>query len=202
MLNLLRKDVFLQKKTLLILPAALLVYLFLDVSMIWVGLVFCLVIIMNAYIQDEKSSTHMLLNSLPYSRREIVSSKYIAALLFTFIVVATIFLGKFAIHREIMDWKQLLLIVSIVMISISLIFPFSYQFQSRYLYTASIVAFGIYLFVINFVIPNLNDRIRGLTKTLLDLPHFDFYLITCVSAIVLYSGSWILSIRIYKNKVF
>jgi hypothetical protein len=202
MLNLLRKDFFLQKKILLILLAALLVYLFLDVSIIWIGFVFGIVMIMNAFNQDEKSSIQMLLNSLPYSRREIVSSKYIGALLFMFILVVTIFLGKFAIHRQITDWRELMVMVCAVIISISLLLPFSYQFQSRYLYTASIVAFGVYLFVINFVIPNLNDRVRGLMNTLLDLPHINFYLITSVSAIVLYSVSLIVSIRIYRNKVF
>lgn len=202
MLNLLRKDFFLQKKNLLILLAALLVYLSLDVSIIWIGFVFGIVIVMNAFNQDDKSSIQMLLNSLPYCRREIVSSKYIGALLVMFILVVTIFLGKFAIHRQITDWRELMVMVSAVIIAISLLLPFSYQFQSRYLYTASIVAFGVYLFVINFVIPNLNDRIRGLTNTLLDLPHINFYLITSVSAIVLYSVSWILSIRIYRKKAF
>ncbi|RCK09630.1 hypothetical protein DT075_35620 [Bacillus licheniformis] len=62
------------------------VYLMLDISPIWVGVVFSIVISMYAFSIDEKSSIHMLLNSLPYTRKEIVSSKYIVVVLFTSMV--------------------------------------------------------------------------------------------------------------------
>ena len=88
---------------------------------------------MNAYATDEKSSIHMLLNSLPYTRKEIVSSKYIGAIIFTGMVVFTIFIGNLIIHQEITMWKDILLIVSFVMIAISLMFPFSYKFKSQYM---------------------------------------------------------------------
>ena len=66
------------------------VYLMLDISPIWVGVVFSIVISMYAFSIDEKSSIHMLLNSLPYTRKEIVSSKYIVVVLFTSMVEAAV----------------------------------------------------------------------------------------------------------------
>jgi len=82
MFNLIRKDIVLQKITLLIMLPLLVVYLFLENSSVWGGIIFSIAIIMNAYNIDEKSSIHMLLNSLPYTRNEIVSSKYIGAFIF------------------------------------------------------------------------------------------------------------------------
>lgn len=92
MFNLILKDIILQKKTLAASFLVLCVYLMLDISPIWVGVVFSIVISMYAFSIDEKSSIHMLLNSLPYTRKEIVSSKYIVVVLFTSMVAAAIFI--------------------------------------------------------------------------------------------------------------
>lgn len=192
----------LQKPTLMILLPGLFVYLILEVSSIWVGVLFSIAIIMNAYTTDEKSSIHMLLNSLPYTRKEIVSSKYIGAIIFTCVIVFIIFIGNLIIHQEIVAWKDLLFIVSVVMVAISLLFPFSYKFKSQYMLIASIVSFGAYLVVINSFIPNLNDKIRGFVQTLLTLQTAQFYLFTALSVMALYACSWLLSIRIYGKKVF
>lgn len=181
---------------------ALVVYLILNTSSIWVGILFSIAFIMNAFSIDEKYSIHMLLNSLPYTRKEIVSSKYIGAIIFTYAIVFIIFIGNLIIHQEIVVWKDLLFIVSVVMVASSLFFPFSYKFKSQYMMLASLVLFGAYLIVINFFIPNLNDKIRGLVQMLLTLQTSQFYLIFGLSVMALYACSWLLSIRIYGKKVF
>ncbi|MDU0072938.1 MULTISPECIES: ABC-2 transporter permease [Bacillus] len=149
MFNLIRKDIILQKKTLAASFLVLCVYLMLDISPIWIGVVFSIVISMNAISIDEKSSIHMLLNSLPYTRKEIVSSKYIVVVLFTCMVAAAIFIVNFIIHRELTIWKDILLMVAIVMTAASFMLPFCYKFKSNYLLIASIVAFGLYLLAVN-----------------------------------------------------
>ncbi|MCI4129297.1 ABC-2 transporter permease [Bacillus haynesii] len=202
MFNLIRKDIVLQKKTLAVLFLGLCVYLTLDVSPIWVGIAFSIAIFMNAISIDEKSSIHMLLNSLPYTRKEIVSSKYIVVVLFTCMVAAAIFIANFIIHRELTIWKDILLMVAIVMTVASFMLPFCYKFKSNYLLNASIVAFGLYMLTVNFIVQNLNDQIREFIHMLLTLQNTSLYLIVAISIITLYGCSWLLSIRIYRNKVF
>lgn len=202
MFNLICKDLVLQKSTLLVLLPALVVYLFLESSSIWVGIIFSIAIIMNAYSIDEKSSIHMLLNSLPYTRKEIVSSKYIGAFIFTGIVVFTIFIGNLIIHQEIIIWKDILFIVSLVMVAISLMFPFSYKFKSQYILIAALVLLAIYLVIIPLLIPNVNEKIRGGAQMLLTVQTAQFYLFSALAVMMLYACSWLLSIRIYRKKVF
>ena len=202
MFNLIRKDIVLQKKTLAVLFLGLCVYLTLDASPIWVGIAFSIAIFMNAMSIDEKSSIHMLLNSLPYTRKEIVSSKYIVVVLFTCMVAAAIFIVNFIIHRELTIWKDILLMVAIVMTAASFMLPFCYKFKSNYLVIASIAAFGLYMLTINFLVQNLNDQIREFIHMLLTLQNTFLYLIVAISIITLYGCSWLLSIRIYRNKVF
>lgn len=201
MLNLIRKDMILQKKTLPFMLLFLFVYLFVNVSTSWVAIVFCIVIIMNAFQTDETSSANLLLNSLPYTRKEIVSSKYIGALIFIFLTLLTIFIGNWMIHREIMQWEILLFITSIVMGLISFAFPFSYLFNSKYLLIGFGGVFVVYMVTLSFI-PNLNDRVREVVQTVLSLDNSLFYIGIILSVGLLYVLSWILSIRIYSRKVF
>ncbi|MGM0941219.1 MAG: ABC-2 transporter permease [Bacillota bacterium] len=202
MLNLIRKDILLQKNGILILLPALFIYLFFGTSITWVSIVFSIVIIMDVFSKDEKSSTNLLLNALPYTRNEIVSSKYIGAIILMTFVLLTISVGNWIIHSEMVQWKQLLLITSIVVIFISFAFPFCYLFKSRYLMNASIVLFCLYLVIVNTFIVDLNDRIRNIVHTILSLENTQLYLFVTLSVVLLYVISWILSIRIYRRKVF
>ncbi|MCY8856135.1 ABC-2 transporter permease [Bacillus atrophaeus] len=186
----------------MILLPTLFVYLTFNISYIWSGFVFSIVIIMNAFSMDEKARINTLLNSLPYTRREIVSSKYMGVLIFTFIIVLTIFIGNLIIYRELTIWIDLMFIVCLVMVSASFLFPFSYQFKSRYLFIGSVILFGIYMVLVNTLFRNLNDIIRENVRILLSLQNINVYLLILFSVIILYVCSWFLSIRIYRNKAF
>ncbi|MCT2345697.1 ABC-2 transporter permease [Niallia taxi] len=201
MYNLIRKDIVMQKKTLWILLPIQLVYLSLNIGYVWIGFVFSIVIIMNAFSMDEKSSINTLLNSLPYTRKEMVSSKYIGVLVFTLIVISGLFIGNLILNQELMAWKEIMLIISLVMIVASFILPFSYQFKSQYLLIASIVLFVLYMVIINMIFHNLNEVIMNFVEKLLSLQTLSFYLITSGSILILFACSWLLSIRIFKNKV-
>ena len=202
MLNLIRKDIVLQKGTLLILLPALFLYLLVGRSDIWVGVIFCIAIIMQSFALDEKSSTNLFLNSLPYTRKELVSSKYIVALAFTLLVLLTIVVGNLILHGEPARWDQLLFTSSVVILFVSFAFPFSYQFKSQYLMIASVVLFVLYLVVVNRFILDLNDRIREVVKTILTFDNAVLYAGGILSIVLLYIFSWLLSIRIYSRKVF
>lgn len=204
MFNLIRKDIFLQTKTLMILLPVLCVYVALggSSSHIWSGFLFSITMVMTIFSMDEKPSINTLLNALPYTRREIVSSKYIGTLIVTSIVVLTIFIGNLIIHRELIVWKDIMFIVSLVMISTSFMFPFSYQFKTKYLFRGLLVLGAIFLVLINTLVPNFLDIIRGSFRMLLSIQNINVYLLIIFSIISLYVCSWMLSMHIYKNKAF
>ncbi|MEH7236873.1 ABC-2 transporter permease, partial [Bacillus sp. JJ1562] len=193
MLNLIRKDILLQKKTLMIMLPLLLAYLFVGSSTIWVGFLFCIAIIMQAFSMDEKSSIHLLLNSLPYTRKEIVSSKYIGAFVFSFLILMTIIIGNLIIHNEIIPLDQLLFIISIVMVFISFAFPFSYLFKVQYLTIGFIAFFVLYFITVSKFIPDLNDRLREVIQTVLSFNNSLLYVLVLLSLVLLYTFSWLLS---------
>jgi ABC-2 type transport system permease protein len=202
MLNLVRKDLALQKKTLMILLPLLFVYMFIDISPIWVGALFSITLITTTFAMDDKSSIHLFLNALPYTRKEIVASKYIGAVVFTLLVLLTITTGNLLIRREWVQWEQLLFIALIVALVISFAFPFSYLFKSQYLmafFTALIV---LYFVIVNLFIPDMNDRIRALVQSALSLDQTYLYMAVIAAVSLLYAASWMLSTAIYRRKVF
>ena len=202
MLRLVYKDIRLQRNTMLIMLPFLYLFLFEGTSMIYVSILFCIALIMNAFAVDEKPPINLLLNSLPYTRKEIVISKYISASLFTAIVLMTIMLGNWLIHRESVPLNQLVLISAFVAIFIAAAFPLSYLLNSQYLLIAGIVTFAVYLFIANTFIPDLNDRIRNLTQLILSYDHTQLYIYILLTTGILSILSLMISMRIYSKKVF
>ncbi len=82
MLNLIKKDLILQKT---FLPAYLLflvTYLWAGMDVAYVIIICSAVFVINTYQSDDKDNANILVNSLPYTRKEIISSKYVGTLLF------------------------------------------------------------------------------------------------------------------------
>ncbi|MGX1262316.1 ABC-2 type transport system permease protein [Rossellomorea marisflavi] len=202
MLQLIRKDFLLHRNILVILLGVLILYLVLGAPPIWVGLVFILVLSMSTFGNDEKTTINLLLNSLPFTRKEIVSSKYLSVLIYTVVITMLLFLGSLFIHGRVMEWQGIVFMTMLSLLSLSFMLPFSYRFASKYLMIASLVLFVAYFAVVNMFIPNLNDMIRESVGTLVSLQSTLPYLIVCVSVLLIFALSWVLSIRIYEKKVF
>lgn len=202
MLHLIRKDIFLQKNILIVLIPLLIVYLIMEISNIWLGIIFCIAVIMQSFSTDEKTSAQTLLNSLPYTRKEIVSAKYLGALVFIFLTLLILFLGNLLIHKEIIPLKELLFVASFVLLFISFVFPISYMFKSQYMFIVVAVLFVVYLVIVNTFIPNFNDIVREMTNKILSLDNLKLYVVVGVFLGFLYLTSWIISIFIYKRKEF
>lgn len=177
-------------------------YMFVDTSAMLNGIIFTFAIVMHIFSADEKKSIQMLLSSLPYTRREVVTSKYIAAIVYLLLVISVIIMSNYLINQQQPNWKALLIVVGIVMLLVSFSFPFSYKFSSKYLQFAVIGLFMLYLFVLKFLVPNLHDEIRSITAKLLQFN--DNQIVVGIGTVfcILYLLSWMLSVKIYEKKVF
>lgn len=204
MLNLILKDILIQKNTLIIYIATILLYLLVNVSPVFIVFVYSVVFTLNAFSSDEKDNANILLNSLPYTRKEIVSSKYIGAIIFTGLFICYTYLANYLLNGTVVLilWKEILLNMGLVMIAISFILPLSYKFKTKYLTIISIALVGMYLVVINYFVPNFNERLRNLVQNFMTVQELQLYLIATIIIIFLFISSWLLSIRIYKRKAF
>lgn len=177
-------------------------YMLIDTSVMLVGVVFTIAIVMHIFSNDEKKAIQMLLSSLPYTRREIVSSKYISVFVYTLFVLSVTAIGHYAVSQQLPSWKELWVVVGIVMLFITFLYPFLYKFTSKYLLSGSIVIFAVYLVVVNLFVPNLNDHIRSLVAKMLAFNDNQILIGLGVVISILYLLSWLLSVKIYEKKVF
>ncbi|MGE7942170.1 ABC-2 transporter permease [Lysinibacillus xylanilyticus] len=204
MVNLILKDIIIQKNTIIIYIATIILYLLADVSPIFLGVLYSVVFIMNTFSVDDKGNANILLNSLPYTRKEVVSSKYMGALIFTSVIIFIIYLGDFFLNGkgEVFLWREILLIIGLVMVTTSFILPISYKFKSKHLVMILVALVGLYLVTVTLLIPNLHDILREVVQNFLALQETQMYFVAILTTVILYIGSWLLSIRIYERKAF
>lgn len=204
MFNLIFKDILIQKKVFLFYISTIVIYLFAGASPIPIVILYSLTFINMAFSYDEKDNANILLNSLPYTRKEIVTSKYVGALIFTTLFISITYVGDFLLNGKetSFSWKAILLIMGFVMVAISFMLPVFYKFKRQYLMFFAGALVGIYLATIKFLVPNLNETLRELTRKFLTLQETQMYLVAILTIAILYIGSWLLSIRIYERKAF
>lgn len=204
MANLICKDILIQKKMIVLYIATIILYLLINVSLVKIGFLYSLAIITMSFSYDEKDNANILLNSLPYTRKQIVSSRYIGSLIYTSLIILITYLGNFLLNGKetLFLLKDIVIIIGLVMVAISFILPICYKFKTQALMIASGTLFGIYLVAIKYLFPSLNDTLRELIQKFLTLQETQMYFVAIFTIIILYVGSWLLSIRIYAKKVF
>lgn len=204
MANLIFKDILIQKKMIVLYIATIILYLLINVSLVKIGFLYSLAIITMSFSYDEKDNANILLNSLPYTRKQIVSSRYIGSLIYTSLIILITYLGNFLLNGKetLFLLKDIVIIIGLVMVAISFILPICYKFKTQALMIASGTLFGIYLVTIKYLFPSFNDTLSELIQKLLTLQETQMYFVAIFTIIILYVGSWLLSIRIYTKKVF
>lgn len=203
MFNLMKKDFILQKRLLIVYIILLIFYLRADFSIVFSVVMISSLFVMNSHYYDEKDKANILLNSLPYTKKEIVSSKYIEALLSAVIVILIYFIGQYIVDSSLVfSFKQIIPCFLGTMLFTAFYLPFFYKFTQQYLLVAfsALVVIGIITArpIQEFVMANFEETIQLLQN----LATIQLYGIMTILVIFIYVISWLLSIKIYSNKAF
>ncbi|GEN87809.1 MULTISPECIES: ABC-2 transporter permease [Oceanobacillus] len=203
MFNLIKKDLIIQK-TQIILFIPLIIFLILfarDISPIFIFLVAGAYISANAYVYDGMVESNILLNSLPYTRKLIVTSRYIGAMVYMVLsmAMAGAVLYLFDYSYDMMDMA---IAAGLFFIFAAIAFPLFYILKPAYI--GVVMFIGMIALAIGFQpaarflernLITITDFITSLSTTML-------YLSGAAIAIGLYLISWIISQFIYQRKVF
>ena len=205
MVNLIWKDLVVQKRLLPLYVGIMGFYFFIDLSSpAWVAFIMSTTLIMNAFYYDEKDNINILLNSLPYTRKQIVSSKYIGAVIFTAVFIVLTMVGTFIVKgmKLAVSWKEVLQTFGLVMAWLTIMFPFFYKFKQQYLLLGALVFLIIGISAFNILVHLFNARFGKFMEWLAGLTDLQLYSALALVIVLLYGASWQLSIRIYERKVF
>lgn len=220
MLNLLRKDVFIQKNTLL---TAVLSCFFVFVILGHAGannmfyswcsvaaFIMAYFFIPQALILDEKNQCEIMLNSLPVTRLEMVTAKYLSIIIVS--VSACLIAGVMAWIFNLIPWpwptgflKARDFLISFVDISLlaMIYLPLYYKFGWQATRVLNVVLFMMVFFIPgllkNYILNNQSSQLLLMFKRMLAQPNL-FAGMVLAAVLVLLAISYLISLRIYLNK--
>ncbi|MFJ8531479.1 ABC-2 transporter permease [Bacillus sp. NPDC094106] len=204
MYNLILKDFRLQKLIMVLYILTICLYIGTLGSFGFIVVLVACCYMLNLHYYDEKNNSHKFINSLPYSRKTIIMSKYIGTMLFTLIVVLFSLLIQAVVQVaaptygvKIETPQAIVVSVLTVMLLTSIYLPFCYRFTNKYLLAAVSFTFPIVVISWRKIVEHLNiiNIFHNITT------QFTInQLITLVSivTILIFIGSYFLTVRIYK----
>lgn len=203
MFNLIRKDLVIQKsQILLFIPFIMFFAIFGDhMSPFFIFLMASLYIPLNGYIYDEQVESNILLNSLPYTRKEIVAAKYIGSVVYMMLstVVAGIILYLFNFDFILRD---IAIAAGLFFIFAALSFPFFYLLKRGYIGVFMLIGIVVSVVVLPPALRFLAEHLTAITEFITSLSTTTLYLSGAGISISLFLISWFISQLIYQRKVF
>lgn len=164
--------------------------------------IFAGIITMNLIAYEEKEKWEQYAAALPYTKAQMVSSKYIVSLCFGVVtillniitqLICMIFLNTFAIERLL---SMLLVFIPLALGPAAFLLPFIYKFGVNKGRITYIVVLAVFCGAIGVLASNetigLSDKVS--------VPQTSVSIIVFVVSLAVYAFSWALSIRFYKNR--
>ncbi len=204
MFNLIKKDLLLQKHLGLVYLGLIVLYLYIDISLVGTITLTCSLFVLHSHYYDEKDHSNMLLNSLPYSRKEIVTSKFLEAVLAIIPVSIVSIVSKliFTGGDFELSYSSLLISLFCTMIFTSFYLPFFYKFTQQYIMMIGAALMGLTValmpIITRFVTKHFSDQIN----TVLNMSEIQLYTIFGGISVLLFVLSWNLTVSIYSKRVF
>lgn len=212
MLNLIFKDIIVQKRSLLFMLFYLIICVFSFKSMptgtflylVTITLIFFL--ITGSYSYDERNKSDLVISSLPITRKEIIISKYISIIIYNAVAlcIMTIFMFgvkilNLSLSTQFFTLNDVLNVFISSLVLASIMFPI----YSKFGFTKSrIITFIIYfsLFgIINSIAISPDKRSLNSIYVFLQSISSNNYIILAI-AFMIYILSMYFSIKIYENK--
>ncbi|MBN6889854.1 ABC-2 type transport system permease protein [Cytobacillus horneckiae] len=201
MFNLIRRDIILQKRQLFIFIPFILFFIFMDAHPALTFLIASIFIPFNTYAYDEKTETNILLNSLPYTRTEIIASRYLGAIVYMVLAIGVTSLALFAFNKT-FTMNDIAIGSSLFLLFASITFPLFYILKPGYITMVVIISFLVLASVGPAIVLFLADRLTAITDFIVNLSVPTLYTGATIAIIIVYVISWGITTAIYQRKAF
>ncbi|WP_186577960.1 ABC-2 transporter permease [Aquibacillus kalidii] len=201
MFNLIRRDVILQKRQLLIFIPFILFFIIMNAHPALTFLVASIFIPFNTYAYDEKAETNILLNSLPYTRKEIIASRYLGAIIYMVLSIGLASLALFAFQKN-FTMTDIAIGAGLFLVFASFTFPLFYIFKPGYISTVVMISFLLLAGIGPAIVTFLADHLTVITDFITNLTMPTLYTGVAVVILALYAISWVTTNIVYHRKTF
>ncbi|KRG12910.1 ABC-2 transporter permease [Lederbergia galactosidilytica] len=201
MFNLIRRDAILQKWQLLIFVPFILFFVITEVPAFLAFMVASIFIPFNAFAYDEKAKTNILLNSLPYTRKEIIASRYLGAIVYMLLSIGMTSIALSVFNKP-FTMTDIAIGGGLFLLFAAFTFPLFQIFKPGHITPIILISFILLTWVARPVISFINKHLTVITDFIADLSNLVLYTGTAVIVIAFYGISWGLATFIYQKKVF
>lgn len=201
MFNLIRRDVIIQKYNILVFLPFILVFIIAKSHPALIFLVASIFIPFNAYGYDEKTETNILLNSLPYTRKEIVASRYLGAIVYMILAVGVTSLVLFIFNRS-FTVTDIAIGCGLFLLYSALTFPLFYIFKRGNITTVVLITFVVIAAILPIIISFVNDHFANVIQFISQFSNLTLYVGIATIIMTLYIISWGITTIIYQRKAF
>ncbi|MBS4207254.1 ABC-2 transporter permease [Bacillus sp. FJAT-50079] len=201
MLNLIRRDAILQKRQLVIGIPFILFFIVMGAPPVVTFLVAGIFIPLNAFGYDEKAETNILLNSLPYTRKEIIASRYLGAIVYMFLSIGVTSLALFVFNKP-FTITDIAIGSGLFLLFAALTFPLFYILKPGYITTAVLISFVLLTWIARPVIWFITEHLPAITEFIMNISAPTLYMGVTIVLMVIYVISWGITTMIYQRKAF
>lgn len=201
MFNLIRRDVILQKKLILTFIPFILFFIMMDSHPVLIFSVASIFIPFNAYAYDEKAEANILLNSLPYTRNEIIASRYLGAVIYMILAIGGTCLALLAFNKA-FTIEDMAMGGGIFLAFAAFTFPLFYIFKPGHITTVLMITFVLLTGMGPHLLNLIAEDLSLITGFIASLSNPALYTGAAVIILALYGISWGVTTFIYQRKAF
>lgn len=200
MINLIRRDLILQKKLLWLYIPFILFFVLMWSSPFLIFTLAALYIPFNAFAYDEKVESDKLLNSLPYTRLEIITSRYLGAILYTIVSIILVS-GFLLLFNKPFAMSDILIGSSLFLLLAAFTFPLFQIFKQ-----GNITSIILLVFIVSTVLLSNSSELMstyGITLSNSDgVLSWLVPIVLMMAVLIIYTVSWLTTYTIYNKKDF
>lgn len=201
MYNLIKRDLILQKKQLLLYFPFIILFVAMEKSPALIYLVSSIMIPFNAYAYDEKAETNILLNSLPYTRKEIVTARYLGAIIF--MIISILFTNLFLIlFNQSFAFKDIAIGSGLFILFAALAFPLFYILKPGHISTVIMISFLVLAFIGPSIFTFVINKLSFISTLVNSLSTLTAFTVGTLIVLLTYAISWFFTVNVYQRKVF
>lgn len=200
MFNLIRRDAIIQKRQLLVFIPFVAFFIVMNSQPALIFLVASIFIPFNAFAYDEKAETNILLNSLPYTRKEIITSRYLSAIVYMGISIGLTSISLFVLDKPFMI-TDVAIGSGLFLSFVALTFPLFHIFKGNVTMVIMII-FIVSAIIGQLILPFSAEHLPVITDFIFSLSTPALYTGVGAVIVILYAASWSVTTIIYQRKAF
>lgn len=201
MLNLIKRDVILQKRQLLFYIPFIVFFILMGAPPVLIFLVASIFIPFNTYAYDEKVETNILLNSLPYTRTEIIASRYLGAIAYMILSIGVTSLALLAFNKH-FTMADIAIGSGLFLLFAALTFPLFQIFKQGYITTVILISFILLTWISRPIALYMNEHLTAIIDFVDNTSVTVLYTGATFFIMLIYIISWVITHIIYQRKAF